>query len=88
MAWYPIKARGPVARFHDDLTASGIRRILAAELTVWPEDDPARLNGCGLILFNPPWQAEVRIAALLAALHGVLARQPGGGSRVAWLVPE
>lgn len=84
LVWYPIKDRAPADRLHAALTATGIPHVLAAELTVWTALDPTRLNGCGLILVNPPWRVPEQIAALLPGLQPILARD-GGDTRVAWL---
>lgn len=86
--WYPVKDRAPVAAFHEALKATGIARILVAELLLRPADDAGRLNGTGLILVNPPWPLEDRLRALLPALADLLGAEPGGGTRVEWLVPE
>ncbi|GAB4369957.1 MAG: 23S rRNA (adenine(2030)-N(6))-methyltransferase RlmJ [Kiloniellaceae bacterium] len=86
--WYPIKHRAPVAAFHDALKATGITRILAVELLLRPADDAGRLNGCGLILVNPPWPLEDKLKTLMPALAEILGVEPGGGATVEWLVPE
>lgn len=85
LAWYPIKDRGPADRLRAGLAATGIPRMLAAELTVWSVLDPTRLNGCGLILVNPPWRLPDQIAELLPALQPILARDAGGGTSLDWL---
>ncbi len=82
--WYPVKDRAPVERFHRDLADTGIARILAAELTLWPETGSDRLNGCGMILVNPPWRVPAQLGELLPGLHVILTRG-GGGSRLVWL---
>ncbi|UEM05648.1 23S rRNA (adenine(2030)-N(6))-methyltransferase RlmJ [Skermanella rosea] len=85
--WYPIKERPAVWRFQDSLERTGIRKILVAELTVHEEDTHKRLNGCGMIVVNPPWQLDKALRTVLPALHGALGAE-AGGSRVEWLVPE
>ena len=85
--WYPIKERLWVWRLHEALAATGIRRQLVAELTVQPEDDWRRLNGCGMIVINPPWRLDGALADLLPRLHRALALEAGGWT-VDWLVPE
>jgi 23S rRNA (adenine2030-N6)-methyltransferase len=85
--WHPIKERPAVWRFHEALEASGIPRILAAEMTVHPEDTHLRLNGSGLIIVNPPWRLDTTLTAMLPCLHAALPTT-GGGSRVTWLSPE
>ncbi|WP_029007655.1 23S rRNA (adenine(2030)-N(6))-methyltransferase RlmJ [Azospirillum halopraeferens] len=85
--WYPIKERPAVWRFHEALEATGIRRILLAELTIHPEDTHLRLNGCGMAIVNPPWTLDTALGEALPALHAALPAT-GGGAGVSWLVPE
>lgn len=85
--WYPIKERPAVWRFHEALAEAGIPRILTAELTIHDEDTHLRLNGCGMVIVNPPWKLDETLAEVLPALQDRLA-VTGGGSRVNWLVPE
>lgn len=86
--WYPIKARRPVDEFFDGLCHSGISRIAVAELLIRPAADPERLNGCGLVIVNPPWRLIEQLQALLAFLAPVLAQEGAGQWRAEWLVPE
>lgn len=88
MIWYPLKERALIGRFHGALKASGIRRILLAELAVRGEADGERLSGCGLIVVNPPFTLAESLARVLPTLRRVLAQAPGDASRVEWLVPE
>lgn len=67
-AWYPIKHRTPVRDFLDTMEASGIRDVIAAEFWLREPLDPARLNGCGLLVINPPYRFEAEAPAILAAL--------------------
>lgn len=85
--WYPIKDRAAVWTLQQTLEDSGIRRILAAELLWQNEDRADRLNGCGLLLINPPWQLDQTLTALLPELHRLLS-DGRGGSSVSWIVPE
>lgn len=88
-AWYPIKHRAPVRDFHAALLASGIRDIVAAELMLREPTDPARLNGCGVLVINPPYRFETEAAPILAALLNRLGtREPGEGAEVIRLVDE
>jgi 23S rRNA (adenine2030-N6)-methyltransferase len=78
--WYPIKHRAPVRTFHAALEASGARDIVAAELWLREPTDPQRLNGCGLLVANPPYRFEAECGAVLAALLERLGRrEPGEG---------
>jgi 23S rRNA (adenine2030-N6)-methyltransferase len=72
-AWYPIKHRAPVREFHDGLRGSGEPDLVCAELTLRPPLDPARLNGCGLLVAGPPWGFEEAALAILDAVADRLA---------------
>lgn len=76
--WYPIKHRAPVREFHAALRAGGVRDIVAAELWLREPTDPARLNGCGLAVVNPPWKFEEEGGAVLAALLERLGNREAG----------
>lgn len=88
LVWYPIKHRGPVKAFHEALAASGIRRILVAELLLRADADPDQLNGSGLVVVNPPWRLADSLARLLPALLADFGATAQGRVRVETLVPE
>jgi 23S rRNA (adenine2030-N6)-methyltransferase len=85
--WYPIKHRASVEMFLGALKATGLKKLLLLELTVHRELVAERLNGCGMILVNPPWQFDATLLELLPWLQVRLA-QSGGDSRVEWLSGE
>jgi 23S rRNA (adenine2030-N6)-methyltransferase len=88
-AWYPVKHRAPVRAFHAAVEASGLRDVVAAELRLREPTDPARLNGCGLLVVNPPWGFEAEACSMLAALLDRLgAGEPGGGWAVSRIAEE
>ena len=87
-SWYPIKERPAVWRFHEALERTGIRRILAAELTIHEEDTHQRLNGCGMIVVNPPWQLDRNLELVLPALHEAMAAKPAGRGSNGWCRSE
>jgi 23S rRNA (adenine2030-N6)-methyltransferase len=86
--WYPVKDRGEPDALARRLQRLGIAKILRAELIVAPLSDPARLNGCGLILVNPPWTLEGELSVLLPALASLLGRDGKGSFRLDWLTGE
>ncbi len=88
LVWYPIKHRAPVRAFHDALTASGIRRILVAELLLRPDTDPEQLNGSGMIVINPPWRLDEALAELLPDLLRRFDVTQDGSTRIEMIVPE
>ncbi len=86
--WYPIKGSSERDALAKSLRRQSIGKILRAELTVAPLSDPARLNGCGMILVNPPWTLESELSVLLPALAGILGRDGKGAFRLDWLSRE
>jgi len=88
-AWYPIKHRAPVRDFFAALQAAGLRDLVAAELWLRAPLDPARLNGCGLVVANPPYGFEADIPPMLDMLCDRLGeRGMGEGSGVIRLADE
>jgi len=86
--WYPIKDPRRIAAFARDLSATGIRRIARFELMVHAGDDPDRLNGCGLVVVNPPFTLVEEARVLLPALARLLAQGRGGAWTAEWLAGE
>jgi 23S rRNA (adenine2030-N6)-methyltransferase len=86
--WYPIKGVSERDALAKSLRRLGIAKILRAEMIVAPLSNPERLNGCGMILVNPPWTLESELAVLLPALAGILARDGKGTFRLDWLAGE
>ncbi len=77
-AWYPIKQRAPVRQFIADMQQSGVCDIVTIELCLREPVDPARLNGCGMLVVNPPYRFEQEAPPILTALLDRLGdREPG-----------
>jgi 23S rRNA (adenine2030-N6)-methyltransferase len=88
-AWYPIKHRAPVHGFFARLQDTAMRDVLAAELWLREPVDPARLNGCGILLINPPFRCEQDVPPILAALLDRLGnREPGEATTITRLADE
>jgi 23S rRNA (adenine2030-N6)-methyltransferase len=87
IAWYPIKHRTPVNEFHAALKATALTDLVVAELWLREPIDPTRLNGCGLVIRNPPWGFEDEAAQILAALRDALGG-PGSGAALFRLTDE
>ena len=87
-AWYPIKHMAPVHAFHHAIRQAGIRDVIAAEFWLREPLDAARLNGCGLLVVNPPFGFEAEGGAILAALQAALADDPAAGWRMARITDE
>jgi 23S rRNA (adenine2030-N6)-methyltransferase len=88
-AWYPIKGRAAPRAFHDAVRAAGLRDTVAAELWLREPVDAARLNGCGLLVRNPPYGFEAEAPVLLAALLDRLGQgEAGQGTRLVRVTDE
>lgn len=68
VAWHPIKHLAPIRAFHTAIQESGMRDVVTAELLLRAPLDPTRLNGCGLLVVNPPYQFETGALAILRGL--------------------
>jgi 23S rRNA (adenine2030-N6)-methyltransferase len=80
--WYPIKDRPPLERFYRTLKDSIEQPILVAEMSIYPETSAQHLNGCGMLIINPPWQLDEQINSYLPQLWAILAHQGSGQQRV------
>jgi 23S rRNA (adenine2030-N6)-methyltransferase len=85
--WYPIKNLRATAAFARRIAASGIARVLRAELTL-TQADGERLGGSGLIVVNPPWRLEAELSLLMPALAQALGAAPVGATLLDWLARE
>lgn len=86
--WYPIKDRPPIDKFERLIGASGIQKVLVAELCLLPDTRAATLNGCGMMIINPPWHMDEELRSILAWLWPRLRNGELGSTRVEWIVPE
>ncbi len=85
--WYPIKHRAPVRAFFDTLKATPVRDMITAELLRRPDKDPARLNGAGLAVINPPFGFEAEAAPILQACADIFG-EAGASAGVERLIHE
>jgi 23S rRNA (adenine2030-N6)-methyltransferase len=86
--WYPLTERAAPLRFRRNLERSGIRRVLDATLSVLPEDAAVGMRGAGVVIVNPPWMLDERLAELLPDLHRLLVPEGTGGTTVEWWAGE
>jgi 23S rRNA (adenine2030-N6)-methyltransferase len=85
--WYPIKHQAPVRNFIETLKLTPIRDVITAELLLRQAVDPTRLNGCGLLVINPPYGFEDQAQPILQALQNVLG-EAGSAARIERLIDE
>lgn len=70
--WYPIKDRDSIVRFHRELKATISRPMLISELMLYPDNLATHLNGCGMLIINPPFQLDQQIEKILPWLWKTL----------------
>jgi len=87
VVWYPVKSRAPVRAFFEGVKASGLRDVVGVEFLRREPSDPARLNGCGLMVVNPPFGFEAAALPILQAFCDVLG-EPGASCGVTRIVDE
>jgi 23S rRNA (adenine2030-N6)-methyltransferase len=86
--WYPIKDQRIARGFSRDVAALAIPKLLSAELFVRAPMSEGELTGTGLLIQNPPFTLEAKLALLLPYLAASLARGKGAEHRLAWLAGE
>ena len=81
--WYPIKANAltQVDDLYAEAAALKINRTWVSEFMIRDRETPEGLNGCGLLIFNTPFQIPERVEALTPELTGSL----GGSVRSFYL---
>jgi 23S rRNA (adenine2030-N6)-methyltransferase len=87
--WYPVKKMAAVREFHASLASCGVPDIVSVELHLRDTSSPDRLNGCGLIVINPPYQFESQARSIAdALLDGLGDKEIGAGTAVIRLANE
>jgi len=86
--WYPIKQRSQVQPFLRHLQRSAAKRVLRAELLVYPDDSPLRLNGSGMVILNAPWNLDDILREPMRVLANLLSRERPAEWKVDWLLQE
>ena|SRR3990167_712208 len=69
--WYPLKEKIHIEKWQHQLKNEIKKPILLIELTIYP-DLPKHLNGCGLLVINPPWQFDQTMQTILPWLWNAL----------------
>jgi 23S rRNA (adenine2030-N6)-methyltransferase len=88
MLWYPAKDVAAVRAFLAEAAALALPKLLSVELFVAAPHAEGALAGTGLVILNPPFTLEAKLARLLPYLAATLARGAGAESRLAWLTGE
>lgn len=77
--WYPVKDRRQTDAFCRNIAALAIAKTLRIELHIQRPSSDRGLNGCGLIVVNPPYTLEAEMKKLLPWLCKLLRQGDGGG---------
>ena len=73
----------------DTMRMAPIRDIIAVELHLREPLDPSRLNGCGLLIINPPYRFESEASAIAEAVLRCLgATEPGASTQIVRVTDE
>ena len=86
--WYPVKNQRITNDFADNITALNIAKTLRVELYIRKPDLEDGLNGCGLIIVNPPFTLFDELKHLLPWLAKLLQQGEGSGYKIEWLNGE
>lgn len=86
--WYPIKRRADLNPFMRWASGSGHRHVLRIELLVLPDNAPLRLNGCGMLVLNAPFDLDRTLAPSLRVLVERLGRDPRATTTMDWLARD
>jgi 23S rRNA (adenine2030-N6)-methyltransferase len=83
-AWYPIKPGGASDRMAEAVAAAGIARTLRIEMLrgpLGPTANGAPLNGCGLLILNPPYTLAEESSVIMPELVRILGPDGAGAWR-------
>ncbi|MER9630218.1 MULTISPECIES: 23S rRNA (adenine(2030)-N(6))-methyltransferase RlmJ [unclassified Mesorhizobium] len=86
--WYPLKDRRAVAAFRKALKQTGISKLLDIGFEIRPAAVEPSLDGCGMVVVNPPFTLEGELRTLLPALHRLLAVEQPSHWMLDWLAGE
>lgn len=88
VVWFPIKDRSATEAFKAVLSTLALPPTLVLDLTIQDDNRADRLNGCGLVVINPPWQIATELKSIADALREILAVEAGSRTQLEWLVAE
>ena len=87
LVWYPLLPAGHHHSLLDGLKESGIRKIWRSELQRHaPSEQSHGMYGSGMLVINPPWGLDERLAAAMAHITPLLGSD--SDYRSEWLVGE
>ncbi|WP_111415263.1 23S rRNA (adenine(2030)-N(6))-methyltransferase RlmJ [Billgrantia lactosivorans] len=86
LVWYPLLPAGRHHALLERLRDGGLRKVWRSELTLRQPGDERGMYGSGMLVANPPWGLDERLAAAMARVTPLL----GEASRYTadWWVEE
>jgi 23S rRNA (adenine2030-N6)-methyltransferase len=86
--WFPVKRQRDA-----DLWLAKVQRLITqpavmGQIWMHPRDSSVALNGSGMLIINPPWQLDTRMAVWQEELRELLGGDGNSGSEVRWVVNE
>jgi 23S rRNA (adenine2030-N6)-methyltransferase len=75
--WYPVKDGAAVGRFRQALAEAGIPKILDVSLSIRSPSAEPRLDGCGMVVVNPPFILHQELTEILPLLVRLLGEDKG-----------
>lgn len=76
--WYPIKNKKVTEHFLKTTQNTISYPQLNIQLSIYSDDIEVGLNGCGMLIINPPWQFEQRMESILPWLWQTLSATKQG----------
>lgn len=86
--WYPLKGQREVDGFARRMAALPAGRTLRFEISRYAVQRVDRLNGCGMIILNPPWRLDEELRVIGGYLTRLFAREGDGLLRLDWIRQE
>ena len=86
--WFPVKRQRDVDLWLAKVARTITQPTLVAQLWLHPRDVAAGLNGSGMLIVNPPWQIDTRLAVWQEELRQGLGGGSESGCDVRWIIHE
>ena len=80
--WYPVKRRDHTDEWLGTLGGLGFTDLLNAEIYIREPRLPSMLNGCGMVINNPPYTLKEELHQLLPWLAETMRDGKGWGHRI------
>ena len=80
--WYPVKRRDHTDEWLETIQQLNFADVLSAELYIREPRPVGMLNGCGMVILNPPYVLKDELNLILPWLSEVLKQDKGWGYRL------